>query len=87
MGRDKENIESVPGLVAGLIHLGEVSFTSGENQGQQISSIDKEWFENGDLLHHALELIGVDSITALRSALTKCVMFTRGDNFFKVILC
>ena len=55
IGWDKTNIESVLGLVAGLIHSREVSFTAGEKQEQEISSIDKECFENGDrfTVHHS----------------------------------
>jgi len=87
MGWDKENIESVLGLVAGLIHLGEVSFTVGEKQGQEISLIDEECFENGESLHRASELIGVDSVATLRSALTERVIFTRGEKFVSSLSC
>ena len=83
MGWSDKKIDKVLALTAGLLHLGQVSFSSGEVNGEESSEIQDE---NVKTLSYAAELIGVD-VDAMKSALTQRIMEARGERMTLVLNC
>ena len=81
MNWPQEKIDNVLSLVAGLLHLGQVTFAAGEVNGEESSEI-----EDDKILGYAAELIGVD-LDAIRSALTQRIMEARGERMTLVLNC
>ena len=74
MGFDEDKIDKVLSIVAGILHLGQVSFESKVSDGgQEIASIADE-----RTVADAARLLGVD-LQKLITALTVRIMITRGD--------
>ena len=74
IGWDEAKIDKVLSLCAGLLHLGQVTFDSVENEGgQEVAAITDE-----DELKSAASLLGVDEVK-LRSALIERILVTRGE--------
>lgn len=74
MGWSEDKIDQVLSIVAGILHLGQVSFESKTSDGgQEIASIADE-----KTVADAAKLLGVD-LQKLITALTVRIMITRGD--------
>jgi len=74
MGWSDDKIDQVLSIVAGILHLGQVSFESKMSDGgQEIASITDE-----KTVADAAKLLGVD-LQKLITALTVRIMITRGD--------
>lgn len=75
IGWDEARIDKVLSLIAGLLHLGQVTFDSVENEGgQEVASITDE-----EELKSAAALLGVDE-AKLRAALIERILVTRGES-------
>jgi len=74
MGWGEDKVESVLSIVAGILHLGQVSFESKMSHGghEIATSADQKTVAD------AAKLLGVD-VDKLITALTVRVMITRGD--------
>lgn len=75
LGWNDEKVETVLGLVAGLLHLGQVNFDSEERDGVEVGIIKEE---NEKEVSDAAQLAGVDR-DKLKVALTERIMITRGE--------
>lgn len=75
LGWNEEKVDTVLGLIAGLLHLGQVNFDAEERDGVEVGIIKEE---NEKEVSDAAELAGVDH-DKLRTALTEKVMITRGE--------
>mmetsp|Transcript_27066 Transcript_27066/g.41513 ORF Transcript_27066/g.41513 Transcript_27066/m.41513 type:complete len:1447 (+) Transcript_27066:288-4628(+) len=73
MGWSAEKKDMVLALVAGLLHLGQISFTSAEQNGVEVATITEP-----KIVEDAARLLGVN-LEKLQIALTERVMITRGD--------
>lgn len=83
MGWSDKKIDKVLALTAGLLHLGQVSFSPGEVNGEESSEIHDE---NAKSVAYAAALIGVD-VESLTSALTQRIMEARGERMTLVLNC
>lgn len=73
LGWDDAKTTKVLSLVAGLLHLGQLTFNTVEQVGQEIAEIaDRKVLEN------CAELLGV-GLDKLKSAVTERIIITRGD--------
>ena len=74
MGWGEDRIDNVLSIIAGILHLGQVSFESKTNEGgQEIAQIGDE-----KTVADAAKLLGVD-VHKLITALTVRIMVTRGE--------
>lgn len=74
MGWGEDRIDNVLSIIAGILHLGQVSFESKTNEGgQEIAQIGDE-----KTVADAARLLGVD-VHKLITALTVRIMVTRGE--------
>jgi len=73
LGWTEETIESVLSLIAGLLHLGQVSFDSVEKEGMETAVVASD-----ETLQYTSRLLGVD-IDKLRCALTERILMARGQ--------
>jgi len=75
LGWDEEKTETVLGLVAGMLHLGQVSFDAEERDGVEVAIIKEE---NENEVRNASDLAGLDH-DKLEVALKERIMVTRGE--------
>jgi myosin V len=74
LGWSDETIDGVLGMIAGLLHLGEIKFTTKASaSGQDAADV-----ENRDVLEKCAELLGVDA-AQMTVALTEKVLVARGQ--------
>jgi len=73
LGWDESKINLVLSLVAGLLHLGQVTFDGIESDGNEISQVADE-----SILLLSASLLGVNE-EKLKSALTQRILITRGE--------
>lgn len=73
LGWSQETIDSVLALIAGLLHLGQITFDSVEKDGLETAVVANE-----KILDHASRLLGVDK-EKLRCALTERILVARGQ--------
>jgi myosin-5 len=74
LGWSEDKIDTVLSLVAGLLHLGQMTFDAVENEaGQDIAKVADE-----SILQNAATLLGVD-LDKLKAALTERILITRGE--------
>jgi len=73
MNWSEEKIDTVMSIVAGLLHLGQVSFNGVDGEGGEIADI-----ADLEIVELSSKLLGVD-IEKFKSALTEKKLVTRGD--------
>uniref|UniRef100_A0A7S3L5G5 Myosin motor domain-containing protein n=1 Tax=Amphora coffeiformis TaxID=265554 RepID=A0A7S3L5G5_9STRA len=73
LGWSEETIDEVLKLVAGLLHLGQISFNQVEKDGMDIAEV-----ANDKLVGYASRLLGVDA-EKLKVALTERIIVARGQ--------
>lgn len=81
MGWPEDQIEKVLMMVAGILHLGQVQFESGESSGVEIAVIDES---AKVIVNTVAELLGVD-VDKLHKALTERAVIARGDTIMSPI--
>ena len=73
LGWSEETIDQVFCIIAGLLHLGQISFNSVEKEGMETAEIGDE-----KILEYSARLLGVD-VDRLRLALTERIIMARGQ--------
>jgi myosin-5 len=73
LGWSEDTIQTVFGIVAGLLHLGQVRFDSVEQDGVETAVVQQE-----KMLASSARLLGVD-VDGLRVALTERILVARGQ--------
>jgi len=73
LGWTEETIESVLAMIAGLLHLGQISYDAVEVEGNETAQVKDE-----KSLKYAAKLLGVD-VELMRCALTEKIILARGQ--------
>lgn len=73
LGWSEKTIDNVLSLIAGLLHLGQITFNSVEKDGMETAEIADE-----KILGYSSRLLGVD-VEGLRIALTERIIVARGQ--------
>jgi len=79
MAWSEDKVDTVLKLIAGLLHLGQMTFSTVDVNGEEAASIEQQ-----STLEYAAELIGVDQ-SLLQSALTQRIMEARGERMTLVL--
>lgn len=74
LGWEEEKIDTVLSLIAGLLHLGQITFDSTESEG----GVEIAVIADDKILNNSARMLGVD-VDKLKTALTERLMVTRGD--------